>query len=421
MEIRLLGPVTVNVNGDRVHISGRLQQLVVGILASSGGCHTPTDTLIDQIWPLDDPDARRPQDPRRRLHELVYDVRRALNDAGYEAQSPLVQRHQGYTLAVERDKVDLLRFHHLCRQADDAVARSADDEAVTQFRDAFRLWGGEGIFQHRAEPFAGLSGAWVQHQRVRLGKEYWAAIMHCAEAELRLGRHRQLVPELLGLSVAEPHDEHVAGLLMCAYYGAGQIDKAMEVYPQFRARSVADLGAEPSARLAEIHRRVLTRDPELPVAVPLADTIHTPAVAAGSPTTPAPESPASERPAGEERVMNTYNNIAKDDAQVTFQAGEMHGDFHAAPPPAEHRLGAGVRKVRKQLRDAQRAGKLSDGTATAAKDELNRALSHLDPADDPDIDGLVAALEDFQRRVDGVDDLVDLADELIDAARRDRR
>jgi DNA-binding SARP family transcriptional activator len=410
MKIRLFGPVTVEADGNRADIGGPLQQLVLAILASIGGHHVPADTLIDQIWPLDDPDTRRPQDPRRRLHELIYDVRIALSRVGRDGQATLVQRNQGYCLAVDRDGVDLLRFHDLRHRADDRIAASDDGEAVRLFRDAFRLWGGDGDFQHRAEPFAGLSGTWVRHQRVQLGEAHRTAVVHCAEAELRLGRHRQLIPELVGLSSADPLNEHVAGLLMCAYYGAGQTDKALEVYARFRERFIADIGNEPGAQLRELHRRVLKGDPGLSLAAPPGRTSRISEPAGSSTVT------ARQLLSREEQTVNNVNK-AEAGATVWVQAGVMHGDVNNAPRSPEPSLNRRVRTLGRELRTAHRDGRVSGQTATAAEAELNRALACLE-TDGTDIDGFVAALENVQRLADGADRLVDLVDDVIDAAHR---
>jgi hypothetical protein len=77
-----------------------------------------------------------------------------------------------------------------------------------------------------------------------------------------------------------------------------------------------------------------------------------------------------------------------------------------------------LRKLSRRLQAAHISGKVSAQTMSAAEAELTLAHSHLDGTDGTDVDGLVAALENFQRLVDGVDELVGLAGVVIDAAQR---
>jgi len=310
MDIRLFGPVTVSIDGNPVNVGRPLHKLLVAILASAGGRHVPTDSLIDQMWPLDAPEPRRSRDPRQRLYEVISDVRTALPKAGRNGKTMLSQGDQGYSLSVGRSEVDLLRFHDLWHRADDALERSADKQAVDLYRRAFREWGGDSTFPHRPEPYAGLTGVWVAHQRAQLGQTYRTALVHCAEAELRIGRHGRPVPELLALSADDPGNEQVAALLMRAYYGAGQIHRALEIYAQFRERLVADVGNEPGAPLQELHRRVLNRDPALSLASPpdRANRASEPADSSADTADP--------RPYQKEEAMDKYVNRAGGHANV---------------------------------------------------------------------------------------------------------
>lgn len=412
MEVHLFGPVTVSADGRRIDIGGPLHQLIVAILVTAGGRHVRAESLRDQIWSPDDSEARQLKDPRARMYELVSDVRRALSRAGYDGQQLLRRQNQGYSFVVERDKVDLFRFHDLLLRADQALKASGDDAAVELFRDAFRQWGGAETFRDRAEPFAGLNEAWAGHQRMRLTEIYQAALARCAEAELRLGRHRELIAELQELSSVDPFNEHVAGLLMAALYGAGRFKDALDVFTQVRQRLFEELGNEPGAALQDLHRRMLNRDAALSHATPSGGTDRT-SIPVTSPTKAVDPYPVEGA-----QAMDTFNNNANDHATVGFQASVVRGHVYATSPTSGNGLDQSVRKLRRKLQEAHSSGKVSRQTMSAAEAELATAQSHLGGADGTDIDGLIASLENFQRLVDDIDELVDLADVVIDTAQR---
>ena len=97
----------------------------------------------------------------------------------------------------------------------------------------------------------------------RLEAARLAALELRIEADLALGRHSQLVPELEALVREHPLHERLAGALMQALYGAGRQAEALEVYRKTRQTFVAELGIEPSPALRELEQAILRQDPEL--------------------------------------------------------------------------------------------------------------------------------------------------------------
>jgi DNA-binding SARP family transcriptional activator len=410
MKIRVLGPVTVLADdGTTVDIGGPMPQLALAMLAT-GGSRVPADSLVDQLWPIDAPETTRPKDPRQRLYELIHHLRNRLR-AGCN-RNVLCGRRSSYWLEIGRADVDLLRFHDLRHRADAALTDATDEAAAQLYREAFALWDSDGTFLHRSEPFAGLAGDWVARQRVHLEETYRAALIRCAEAELRLGRHGQLIPDLLAFNTADPLNESVAGLLMCAYYGAGQSDRALDTYARLRQQLDEELGTEPGAPLRELHRGVLTQSPALSLATPpdrVGRTSQPPGASARTAEPP---------PSRGKRAMATYINKASGRARVGAQIAVNNGDVHTGSKPPEAELGRQLRRLGRRLQDSHDRGLLPAGTMAAAQAQLARAQSYVEDADDAGLDAVVAALKDFQRLVDGADELVTLAAEAIALARR---
>ena len=80
------------------------------------------------------------------------------------------------------------------------------------------------------------------------------------DADLALGRHAQLIPELEGLLAEQPARERIAGQLMLALYRSGRQADALDVYRQSSELLRGELGLEPSPQLRERERSILNQD-----------------------------------------------------------------------------------------------------------------------------------------------------------------
>jgi WD40 repeat protein len=83
------------------------------------------------------------------------------------------------------------------------------------------------------------------------------------EADLRLGRHRELVAELEGLVREQPLRERLWAQLMLALYRSGRQADALLAYQRARSVLVEELGIDPGAELRRLHAAVLAQDPGL--------------------------------------------------------------------------------------------------------------------------------------------------------------
>src|SRR5690349_23739190 len=249
MEFRVLGPIELW-SADRQHDLGPARErCVLAILLLTPGTIVPADTLIDRLW-----DARPPAKARESLSAYIARLRGSLRQA-VGAGVQLAGRARGYLLDVDPEAVDLHQFRRLRRQADVLAADGDHDQAAALLREADRLWRGQAL--------AGIAGGWVTRMRDSLEEERRAAILERVECELALGRHAGLVGELHHLLVAYPLDETFLAHQMTALYRSGRPGDALGLYRETRARLVEEQGTEPGSALAELHQRILRRDPEL--------------------------------------------------------------------------------------------------------------------------------------------------------------
>jgi DNA-binding SARP family transcriptional activator len=254
MEFRILGPIEV-VEGDRVlTLGGSRQRTLLAVLLTRANEVVSADRLIDELWP-----SGAPQNAANALQYHVSQLRKAL--AGGEA---IVTHPPGYVIRVGPNELDLLHFERLVEEAEHATP----EVAARLLRDALDLWRGPPLQDVADQSFAQIEIVRLEELRVR-------ALELRVEADLALGRHRELAGELDGLVREHPLRERLRAALMRALYGAGRQAEALDVYRQTRALLVDELGIEPSPALQELERAILRQDPAL---------VGAEAVAVGTPT-----------------------------------------------------------------------------------------------------------------------------------------
>lgn len=249
MEFRVLGPTELWSAGQPCELGSAKARSVLAILLLTPRTIVPADALIDRLW-----DTRPPPKARENLSVYVARLRASLRQAiGDSVQ--LAGRANGYVLDVDPEAVDLHQFRQLRRQADALIASGDYDRAVLLLRQADGLWCGQAL--------AGIRGDWVARMRDSLEEERRAAILERVECELKLGRHAGLVGELRGLLAQYPLDETFIAHQMTALYCSGRPSDALSLYRETRSRLAGEQGTEPGPVLAELHQRILRRDPEL--------------------------------------------------------------------------------------------------------------------------------------------------------------
>ena len=167
----------------------------------------------------------------------------------------LLTRPPGYELRVEDGELDLDRFERLAREGRELLAAGDSKAAAKRLGEALELWRGPPLAEF-SEPFARDAGARLEDERL-------AALEERIDADLALGRHARLVPELEQLVAQEPLRERPRAQLMLALYRSGRQADALELYRRTRETLSEELGIEPGLELQELERRMLQHDPEL--------------------------------------------------------------------------------------------------------------------------------------------------------------
>ena len=89
------------------------------------------------------------------------------------------------------------------------------------------------------------------------------AVEHRIDADMRCGRHLELVAELDGLVSRNPLRERLRGQLMLALYRSGRQGEALEAYQSGRRALVEELGIDPGPELRRLQDAILAHDPTL--------------------------------------------------------------------------------------------------------------------------------------------------------------
>ena len=197
--------------------------------------------LIDELWG----DAA-PASARKMVQINVSQLRKVLPEG-------VLRTHAGgYSLAIDPQALDLARFERLAREG-----RAAADprEAADKLAAALALWRGPALAEFD-EPFAEREGTRLEALRL-------SALEDRIEADLALGRHAAVAPELDGLVRDHPERERMRGQHMLALYRSGRQTDALASYREAWRRLGEELGIMPSVELRKLEAAIFAHDPAL--------------------------------------------------------------------------------------------------------------------------------------------------------------
>lgn len=247
---RILGPLEVRVGDRPVALGGPKPRALLAMLLLQPGRAAGTDALIEGLW-----GARPPATARGAVQVYVSQLRRALADAGAD-DAAIETTGTGYVIRLAPGALDVARFDAAVAEGRAALAGDDPARASAAYAAALELWRGPALADFAYEEFAQPEIAELEERRL-------AALEARADADLRLGRHAELVPELERLVADHPLRERMRGRLMLALYGSGRQADALERYAAGRRVMVDELGIEPGAELRELEGRILRQDPDL--------------------------------------------------------------------------------------------------------------------------------------------------------------
>jgi DNA-binding SARP family transcriptional activator len=250
MDVRLLGTVEVCADGIVPLLGGPKQRAVLADLALHAGQILPTAQLIDDLW-----GEQPPASAKSTLESYISRLRQVLSTSGPDGPV-LVTRPAGYMLDGAPEHVDAWQFRDLAARGKAAAGRGDAVAAAEALALALALWRGPALADIRAVPFAVRAGQRLEDERL-------AAAEILVDMRLRLGHHRELVPELEMLTAGSPYRECFRAQLMLALYRSGRQADALAAFSRARDVLTGELGIEPGRELRELEQAILLQAPEL--------------------------------------------------------------------------------------------------------------------------------------------------------------
>ena len=251
MEFFLLGPLEVRAGRERLPLGGPRQRAVLADLLLRPGTVVSMDGLIDDLW-----GAEPPLTAEAVVQNAVSRLRKALGRETIETRAP------GYVLRVDPGAIDARRFERLVHDARPLPPA----ERSAALRDALALWRGAAFADLAFETF-------LQDEIARLDELRLTALEDRIEAEIELGHHDDVIADAASLGSQHPDRERLCRLLMLALHRAGRQQEALDAYEATRRALDEQWGLEPSPETRALQTMILTQDPAIAHAEPVARAV----------------------------------------------------------------------------------------------------------------------------------------------------
>jgi len=238
LDLSVLGAPRAWRDGEPLDLGPVRQQTLLTALALRPDRTVSRQELLDDVWGMEAPAGNVVQ-------VYVYRLRKCLVDA------VIARDRSGYRFLGRAALVDAGRVDELAAEADGFALAGDLPSAVDALSRALGLF--------RGEPLAGLPGPFADMERFRLTERRMSLTHRKADWQLRLGRHADAITDLRAATVADPHHEPVAALLMRALHETGRRADALAVFERLSRRLAEDLGVAPGERVRHA-REVVVQD-----------------------------------------------------------------------------------------------------------------------------------------------------------------
>lgn len=251
IEINILGPLELRDGGEAWIPRGPKVRKLLATLALRPGEVVDIATLAEELWE-DSP----PATMTATIRSHVYHLRLMLaGESGMPHAADLISTEPtGYRLRAAPDQIDAVRFERLVNHGRMLLERGEPAESCASLRQALSLWRGPALVDVAC-------GRVLDGHITRLAEARLRATELRLEADLRLGRHRDLVPELRGLVAAHPLNESLHAQLIETLRRSGRRAEALMAFTDLRRTLASELGVEPSPELRMLHQTLLANKP----------------------------------------------------------------------------------------------------------------------------------------------------------------
>ena len=250
MEVRLLGRLTIDVDGKRADDArlGDLGRKAFAYLVLERRRPIPRDELADVLW-----GEGLPATWTAALRGVLSRVRATLADAGLAGPDVLRSQVGCYQLQLPADAiVDVERV-------ESTLAAARSDVALTP--DRARQAAAEVVDLAGMQFLPGAGGVWVEGKQAALASLRLRALEVLAEAASAAGDSAGAVEAAEQAIALAPLQESAHQRLMIAHASAGNRAAALRAYEDCRRALADELGVGPSSETYELYVRLLRDEP----------------------------------------------------------------------------------------------------------------------------------------------------------------
>ncbi|MEW1829959.1 AfsR/SARP family transcriptional regulator [Streptomyces sp. NPDC088196] len=244
--------MSVTENGDYRTPSAPKHRQMLALFLMSANRVVSMAQFVEELWEYSPPPCAVAA-----VHTYVTQLRRMLKESPTpRATGRLVTRDQGYLLRVGDDELDLNAYEHRIRVGRAALDAGALDAGARQLRAAHAMWRRPGYIDAPTGPL-------LRAALAAIAQAHAESVVQRMDAELRLGRHHQLLAELHALVHRDPTNEQLTGQLMLALYRSGRQTDALAVFHRLRDVLRTELDATPHQRVHQLITDILAGHPRL--------------------------------------------------------------------------------------------------------------------------------------------------------------
>jgi DNA-binding SARP family transcriptional activator/tetratricopeptide (TPR) repeat protein len=240
----VLGPLEVIRDGHLVPVNAPKLRVLLAALLVQANKTLSIDQLAERLWGEEPPSTAR-----KAIQLYVLRLRRLLGDDTGEPELILTRPH-GYLIQLAPDQLDLHRFTRLTAAARSA-AKTGDLTAESiHLGDALTCWRGAALSDVPSESLQREVVAQLAEARLRTTERRMQVL-------LELGRHKEIISELVQLTKDYPWQEQFWVQLILALHRSDRLADALDTYRTVHRRFRTELGIDPGEQLQHLHRTIL--------------------------------------------------------------------------------------------------------------------------------------------------------------------
>ena len=247
IQFNVLGPLDiVTENSDSIPISPKARQLLALLLVQANQV-VSIEEIAEELWGSDPPSSAVTTAQTYICHLRKQFSRFAAADCPPRLDTTV---GPGYVLHMNGARSDVESFRRLHALGNGLLTEGRVGRAAQHLSQALQLWRGVPLANVRLGPL-------LQGYVTALKEERTHALELRIEADMQLGRHRQLVGELQSLVLSHPLNEWLHARLIEALARCGRRREALDVFRNLYVTLYRDQGMVPSLELQRLQRAIL--------------------------------------------------------------------------------------------------------------------------------------------------------------------